>query len=141
MKFKSRRDTLYKIFVFGTIALLAWIAVEILLMNFDWFNLLVFVLVLLTMVLLLWIYFDTSYELNQNEFRYKSGPLRGRITINRIDEVLKGKTMWAGIKPATAQKGLIIKYDKYNEIYISPKTNELFIEELLRLNSEIRISE
>ena len=141
MKFKSRRDTLYKIFVFGTIALLAWIAVEILLMNFDWFNLLVFVLVLLTMVLLLWIYFDTSYELNQNEFIYKSGPLRGKITINRINEVLKGKTMWAGIKPATAQKGLIIKYDKYNEIYISPKTNELFIEELLRLNSEIRISD
>lgn len=141
MKFHSRKDTLYNIFVFGTMALLAWIAIEILLMNFDWLNLFVLVLILLTMVLVLWIYFGTSYELSQNEFSYKSGPLRGKIAINRINEVIKGKTMWAGIKPATAQKGLIIKYDKYNEIYISPKTNELFITELLRLNSKIRISE
>lgn len=141
MKFQSRKGTLFTTVVFGTISLLAWIAVEIYLMNFHWANLSVLMLLLLTMGLLLWIYLDTSYEINQEEFSYKSGPLRGKIAIDRINAVVKGKTIWAGIKPATAQKGLIIKYEKYSEIYISPKTNDLFIAELLRLNSEIKIIE
>lgn len=140
MKFQSRKDILFFILVFGTISLLVWSAVEIF-MNFDWLSLIVFVIVLLIIVLLLWIYFGTSYEINQENFSYKSGPLKGKIAINRITEITKGKTMWSGIKPATAQKGLIIKYDKYNEIYISPKTNESFINELLKLNDEIRITE
>ncbi len=140
MKFQSRKDILFFILVFGTISLLVWSAVEIF-MNFDWLSLIVFVIVLLTIVLLLWIYFGTSYEINQENFSYKSGPLKGKIAINRITEITKGKTKWSGIKPATAQKGLIVKYDKYNEIYISPKTNESFINELLKLNDEIRITE
>ena len=141
MKFQSNKGAFFTIILFGSLSIFSWIGVELLMANFDWISLCVFVLLLLTTGLLLWIYFDTSYKLNQEEFSYKSGPFRGKIEINRINEVIKGKTMWAGLKPATAQKGLIIKYDKYNEIYISPRTNDLFIETLLDLNSEIRITE
>lgn len=141
MKFHSRKDNFFHIVVWGCILLLSLLVVEILMINFDWINLLLFILISLTIGFLLWIYFGTSYKLNKDTFGYRSGPYRGKIEINRIKEVIKGKTMWVGFKPATAQKGLIIKYDGYNQIYISPKTNDLFIAELLRLNSEIRILE
>lgn len=89
--------------------------------------------------LLLWIYFDTGYELTQSELKYKSGPLRGSIEIKKIHEIVKGKTLWAGIKPAMARNGLIIKHGKYDEIYISPDSNDAFINEILKLNKNIII--
>ncbi len=77
----------------------------------------------------------------ENGLLYKSGPFNGKISIDRITEIVKGKTLWVGFRPATSRKGLIVKYDKYNEIYISPKTNESFIEKILELNGKIKITE
>ncbi|HET8839525.1 MAG TPA: PH domain-containing protein, partial [Flavobacteriaceae bacterium] len=56
-------------------------------------------------------------------------------------EIIKGETRWCGLKPATAGKGLVVKYNKYDEIYISPKTNDSFVEKLLQLNPKIEIIE
>lgn len=95
---------------------------------------------LIIAALLLWIYFGTYYQLTETELIYSSGPLRGKIPLNEIREIVKGKTLYAGIKPATAGKGLIIKFRKYDEIYISPATNELFLSEILERNPEIVIS-
>ena len=99
------------------------------------------ILILVVTGMFLWIYFGTSYELSQYGFIYRFGPMNGKISINRIKEIVKGKTLWMGFRPATARKGLIIKYDLYNEIYISPKTNESFIEKILELNGNIKITE
>lgn len=90
--------------------------------------------------LLLWIYFDTSYLLTKEHLIYKSGPIRGKINIADIREVEANKTLYVGIKPALARKGLIIKYNKHDEIYISPSTNERFIKKLLELNGEVKVS-
>ncbi len=94
--------------------------------------------------LVLWIfygiYFDTSYELTQTKLKYKCGFLKGSVVLEKINEIIVGKTLWAGIKPATAKNGLIIKYDKYNEIYISPDTNNLFIEKILEIKKTIKIT-
>ena len=91
---------------------------------------------------LLWLYFGTNYELTkENGLIYKSGPIIGKISVDRITEIIKGKSLWAGLKPATSRKGLIVKYDKYNEVYISPKTNESFIKKILELNGQIKITE
>lgn len=90
--------------------------------------------------LLIWIYFGTNYELTQSELKYNSGPMRGKISLEKINEIVKGKTMWSGIKPATAKNGLIIKYGKYDEIYISPKTNDMFINKILELKNDIKIT-
>lgn len=100
------------------------------------------IVVLGVVVLLFWLYFGTHYKLSQEDgLLYRSGPFYGKIKIDRITEIIKGKTLWVGLKPATSRKGLIIKYDKYNEIYISPKTNDNFIEKLLELKSDIKITE
>jgi len=93
------------------------------------------------LILIFWIYFDTFYKIEKNELIYRSGFLRGKIEILNIKEILKGKTMWSGIKPALAKNGLIIKFNKYDEIYIAPENNDELISDLIKLNSEIKITE
>nr|WP_321225641.1 PH domain-containing protein [uncultured Psychroserpens sp.] len=93
------------------------------------------------LILIFWIYYDTFYKIEKNELIYRSGFLRGKIEILTIKEILKGKTMWSGIKPALARNGLIIKFNKYDEIYIAPENNNELISDLLKLNSEIKITE
>ncbi len=141
MKFKSRKDILFQVFTFGFSGLFIGLILFRIFSSgevnyeFVWTD----VLILLTVGLLLWLNFGTEYELSQTELKYKSGPIQGKIEIERIKEIIKGKSMWCGLKPATARNGLIIKYDKYEEIYISPETNDTFIEKILELNKDIKI--
>lgn len=93
------------------------------------------------LILIFWIYFDTSYKIENSELIYRSGFLRGKIGISNIQEILKGKTMWSGIKPAIARNGIIIKFNNYDEIYIAPENNNELISDLLKVNSEIKITE
>jgi len=97
------------------------------------------VILLLVVGLILWLFFGTNYELKNNKFIYRNGPMSGIIDVNRIVEIEKGKTLWVGFRPATARRGLIVKYDKYNEIYISPETNDTFIDAILSIKSDIKI--
>jgi len=92
-------------------------------------------------ILILWIYFDTYYKIENDKLFYRSGFLRGKIEIPTIKEIIKGKTMWSGIKPALAQKGLIIKYNRYDKIYIAPESHDEIITDLLKINSNINIVE
>jgi len=98
-------------------------------------------LVIIIVGFILWFYYGTHYELNKDGFIYRCGPINGKISPDRIKEIVKGKTLWMGFRPATARKGLIVKYDQYGEIYISPKTNEAFITQLLEINGNIKIKE
>lgn len=142
MKFKSRKDLLFGSIIIGVNVFLIGIiifdfATKTNVIREYW---LMFI-ILAVVAHLFWFYFGTRYELSNNQLIYRSGPFYGKLEINRITEIVKGKTLWVGIKPATARNGLIVKYDKYNEIYISPKTNESFIKKILELNSEIKITE
>jgi hypothetical protein len=96
---------------------------------------------LIPIVLIFWIYFDTSYKIENNYLMYRSAFLKGKIEIQSIREILKGKTMWVGTKPALAINGLIIKFNKYDEIYIAPENNNELISDLLKVNSTIKITE
>jgi hypothetical protein len=143
MKFKSRKDFLFSTIILGISALLlVIIASGALNDNMETNEYWILIVVLAVLALILSLFFNTHYKLSKEDgLVYQSGPFKGKISIDRITKVEKGKTLWVGLKPATATKGLIIKYDTYNEIYISPKTNESFIEKLLELNSNITISE
>ena len=89
--------------------------------------------------LLLWAYFGTKYELTKDSLVYKSAFLRGTIQLKRIHTIIKDATLLSGIKPATASKGLIVKFDKYEEIYISPDSNDSFLTHLKTLNPDNKI--
>ncbi|TXE19919.1 hypothetical protein ES692_01275 [Psychroserpens burtonensis] len=142
MKFQSRKDIVFQIITFGFAMIFIGVAIVIFVESGleDRSSFLSSLLILSVAGLLLWMYLDTTYELTPIELKYKCGPIRGAIPIEDILEIIKGKTLWSGFKPATARNGLIIKYRKYNEIYISPKTNDTFVRNILELNSSIKVT-
>ena len=143
MKFKSRKDFFFLALSFGFTLLVFCAFAYQFYYTQDTRNqnfIVGDVLLILIAGLLLWLNFGTEYELTPTYFKYKSGPLKGEIPLEKITEIVEGKSLWIGLRPATARKGLILKYDIYNELYISPRTNESFINKILELDSQIKVT-
>jgi hypothetical protein len=90
--------------------------------------------------LMLWIYLDTFYKIQGDNLMYHSAFLGGKITIGKIKEIKKDRTMWVGVRPALATRGLIIKYNTYDETYIAPEDNNELVDDLLKINPEIKVT-
>jgi hypothetical protein len=102
----------------------------------------IFNAIMITIVLaLVWILLDTKYILKENKIFYNSGPFRGTIVIENIRKIEhhSGIIVPVTYKPALNTKGLIIHYNRFDDIYISPKHEDLFIEELLKINPYIEV--
>jgi len=96
---------------------------------------------LLSLLLLASIAIKTHYKIDKNLLYWQSGPFNGKIDIKTIQKIehhngIFVPTIW---KPALSQIGLIITYNKYDDIYISPQNEADFIKELLQINSDIQI--
>lgn len=143
MKFESRKDILFSFIFLGLSTFLIGIAIVGLITGeMEQHEYWTLIPILAVVGLFLWLYFGTNYELSkENGLIYRSGPFNGKISVDRIREIVKGKTHMIGVKYATARKGLIVKFDQYNEIYISPKTDDMFIKKLLELNSGIKVTD
>ncbi len=100
-----------------------------------------FILLPLTipLALILWIYLDTHYKIEDDFLYYRSAMFRGKIQIETITLIEKEKTSWTGLRPAMARKGMVIKYNRYDEIYISPESNEELITDLVTINPKIKV--
>jgi hypothetical protein len=70
---------------------------------------------------------------------YKMLLLKGKIKISDIKRIEVNKTLWVGLKASSSLNGLIIHYGKYDEIAISPEKQDLFVNELLKHNSNIEL--
>lgn len=137
MKFKSKKSFFVGI-IFGIVCLLMlFIAIKVLFYNRDKWIALVSVLPLFSFILS---WFNTYYVMQDEILSYKSGFVNGAINIVDIREIIVGKTWFVSWKPALASKGLIVKYNRWDEIYISPEKETLFLEELLKINPEIKIN-
>jgi len=92
-------------------------------------------------VVLLWILLDTKYIVHHSYLYYYSGPIRGKIDIFNINtiEIQKKWLVDSSFKPALGAKGLVIRYNTYDDIYISPRDKQKFIETILDLNPQIEI--
>lgn len=102
----------------------------------------IFNVITITIVLtLVWILLDTKYILKENRIFYNSGPFRGSIAFDSIKKIERhsGLIVPVTFKPALNTKGLIIHYNSFDDIYISPKQEELFLEELLKVNPDIEV--
>jgi hypothetical protein len=93
----------------------------------------------LVLLLFIWMLYNTYYVIKDNQLLYRSAFLKGVISIDAIYEIERNKTMYAGLKPALATKGLIVKYNKYDDIYLSPKDADGFVEALIQINPAIKI--
>ena len=90
---------------------------------------------------LIWILLDTKYSIKDNKLFYCSGPIRGSIKIEQIRKVEHWNKWYVTsfLKPALGKDGLIIHYEKYEDIYISPKNKEIFITALREINPTIEV--
>lgn len=137
--FKSTKDYLFSFIILGTNFLLFGMVFFILLnasMSEDYIGA---IFLLATNLFLLWTFFGTRYQLSIKELKCFCGPFQKTIKIDSIVSIKVGTTMWSGYRLATSRNGIIITYNKYDDVYISPKTNEEFVKKLLEFNPNIII--
>lgn len=129
--------TILVLFVFGTIAFFFIIENE----SIEGIPVPIMILLGLIDCLFLWIVFDTKYKIKENKLYYCSGPIRGKIDILKINKIENVKTWYVTsiLKPALGSYGLTITYNRFDDIYISPKNKEDFIAELLKINPDIQL--
>jgi hypothetical protein len=135
--FKSARSPWVTAAVWGSLILIACCIKEILAQG-GAEQLFAIVLAAIA-AMLLWMWLVTYYEIDGKNVWYRSGPVNGVIAISDIRTVIMHKSLYAGLKPALGSKGCIIKYNKYDEIYFSPKEQERFVAELMKINPAIEV--
>lgn len=96
---------------------------------------------LLIIILLFWIYFGTYYKIENNYLYHRSGPFFGKTKISSIQKVTYHSGWYVPViyKPSTDTIGLIITYNKFDDVYFSPKDPDLLVNDLLEINSEIQV--
>jgi hypothetical protein len=130
MVFKTRVDLFYKLVVVFVFLLISFVLYSI---DFEkdtfgfYFTLSISILILLFFIgsALTTKFTITSTDLICETFFWKK-----TISINSIRKVEKQNGLFAGWKISTSYKGVIIQYNKYDEILISPKNEHLFIIEI-----------
>jgi hypothetical protein len=143
MIYNTRKDLLFKIvFIITILICLGAILPALLNDSIKRYSLLLVVGInALSIVFLTLIYFKTYYTLNNQFLRYQSGPFFGKVKIDKITRVDFGKTQWVGLRRyGLAQKGLIIYFNNYDDLYISPEHPEKFIEQMLSYNDKIIVN-
>lgn len=138
MRFEAKRGSYIKSLLISSFAL------PVLVLAFNWNVMsekpIACILLMLPFCVFVWIYVDTNYLIRGNRLYYRSAFIRGTIDIDKIREITVGKTSWTGIRPATALRGLMIKFNSFDEIYISPESDTQFIEVLTKINNRIVVT-
>src|SRR5690606_3359571 len=86
MKFDSKKDLLFSTVILGINAFLIGVAVFAIVMgDMDKEGYLALILIFAVVGLVFWLYYGTRYELTkENGLKYRSGPFKGKIAVDRI---------------------------------------------------------
>lgn len=97
----------------------------------------------LVIAMIVWVLVDTRYVIKTNFLLYRSGPFRGRIDIRKIKKIRihSGLFVPVSMKPSLDTNGLIITYNQYDDVFISPKNRSIFLEELKKINPNIEVND
>jgi hypothetical protein len=95
----------------------------------------------LTIGFFLWIFLGTYYTIKNGYLYHRSGPFFGKMKISSISKIKYHSGWYVPVlyRPATDIVGIIITYNKFDDVYFSPKERDMFVKELLRINPEIEI--
>ena len=138
--FKTRTDALFKGLMIFSIAICVIPMWPLLRSGISGIEAVIaFVILAATTLMMIAFYTHTYYRIEGNELRWRSSILFGKFSISSIHKVAVNQTLWVGTRPATAKNGVIIYYNKYDEIYFSPSDNEAFVAALLEINPEIKV--
>ncbi len=97
----------------------------------------------LVIAMIVWVLVDTRYVIKTNFLLYRSGPFRGRIDITKIKKIRihSGLFVPVSMKPSLDTNGLIITYNQYDDVFVSPKNRSIFLEELKKINPNIEVND
>ena len=110
--------------------------------NFQNSELLIYIgITSLVIGLFLWIYFGTYYKIENGYLYHRSGPFFGKMKISSIQKITYHSGWYVPVvyKPSTDIVGVIITYNKFDDIYFSPKDRDKFVEDLLKINLKIEV--
>ncbi|MFA5556726.1 MAG: PH domain-containing protein [Flavobacteriaceae bacterium] len=95
----------------------------------------------LTIGLFLWILFGTYYKIENDYLHHRSGPLFGKMKISSIKKIKYHSGWYVPVlyRPSTDIVGVIITYNKFDDIYFSPQQRDEFVRDLLKINPEIEV--
>ena len=117
--------------------------IVMLVLNFTKGNVPIVPIIIISLVtaFVLWVILDTRYVIKNNFLLYRSGPIRGRVDITKIKSIKRfsGLNVPVMLKPALDTKGFIVTYNQYDDLFISPKMSDVFIEEIKKINPQIEV--
>ncbi len=131
MRFETKRDNSFLFIFLFVFILYSGIACFSIIIENDYSVIWPFSGVLLFLALLFYIIVKTTYFVfEENELACRSLFFKRTIPYDSIRKVEKQKGLYAGLKMSTAWKGLVIHFNKYDELLISPEREDDFIVEL-----------
>jgi hypothetical protein len=90
----------------------------------------------LCLLFIVFISISTRYIISENHLIVKCMFIvNDKIEISKIRKIEKTNSILSS--PALSLDRIAIKFNKYDEVYISPKERQAFIDELLKINPEI----
>ena len=96
--------------------------------------------VVILWLLMTWVFIDTRYSIKKGRYLIvRSGPFIKKLKISSITKILVGKTPSSGFFYATGRRGLIIYYEKAHKIYISPESNETFLDNIRTIKPNLNV--
>lgn len=138
-RFLSSKNT----FTIAILWVLVLFFIGILTVNLSQGNIPTIPIIVLSVVtgFILWVLLDTRYVIKNNFLLYRSGPIRGRVDITKIKSLKRfsGLNVPVMLKPALDTKGFIVTYNQIDDLFISPKMGDVFIEEIRKINPQVEI--
>lgn len=83
--------------------------------------------------------FRTDYRIKGDKLFYRTGFFRGSVAILTIRKIERNQTLWAGYKAAAATRGLVIHYNQFDDLYVTPQREDDFLTSLKRINPAIEV--
>ena len=128
MLFRAKKDHTFLIVFLFVLLLYSGISLFTIIYEDDCSVIWVFLIVLTFLALLfISIYKTTYFRLDQHNLFCKSLVFKKEIPYSSIRKVEKQQGIYTGVKFSTAWKGIIVHYNKYDELLISPENEEIFI--------------
>ncbi|WP_160162347.1 PH domain-containing protein [Oceanobacillus iheyensis] len=135
--FVSKKDAFYSVVIRGTIVLILSVVIRSII-AFSASNFIEGLVGFIIVVLLIWAWFSTGYQIVNDIVKVKAGPFKKTINIQEINKISKRKSVWTAAALATDR--LVIQYGKYNlDILVSPRNESDFIKLLLSKKPQIQI--
>jgi len=133
MIFRAKRDWFFELIWLFVFLLYSFIGLIEVVVNQSYESLLIlYSISILLGIIFIVIQRSTSYEIREKEVLIcKMLFFKKQIPIKNIRKIERANGLYIGWKMNTSWKCLVVHYNKYDELLISPEKEELFIESIL----------